>query len=184
MVAVSEARVMSQSRANSVCAMLGPLIAAMVGMSMAKTKFSRTLYRHFPTRESLLEALLGDGFDALTSRAAELSAATDPGQALAEWIRELAQAVARYDGLPASVATALHDPDSTLHASCARLGAAASRLLAHAQRAGHVRDDLRTDELLTMVSAMAWAAGQTAQVDEDANRYMDLLIEGLATRPA
>jgi hypothetical protein len=40
MVAVSAARVMSQSRVNSVCAMAGPLMAAMVGMSIAKTKFS------------------------------------------------------------------------------------------------------------------------------------------------
>lgn len=43
MVAVSAARVMSQSRANSVCAMLGPLIAAIVGMSIPKTKFSSSL---------------------------------------------------------------------------------------------------------------------------------------------
>jgi AcrR family transcriptional regulator len=157
-------------------------VARRAGVSIA------TLYRHFPTRETLLEALLGDGFDALTSRAAELSAATDPGQALAQWIRELALAVARYDGLPSAVATAMHDPDSTLHASCVRFSAAASQLLAHAQRAGHIRDDLRTDELLTMVSAVAWAAGraagQAAPTGEDANRYVDLLVEGMATRPA
>jgi AcrR family transcriptional regulator len=143
-----------------------------------------TLYRHFPTREALLEALLGDGFDTLRDQAAHLFTGSDPGEALLTWLGQLAVGSTRYDGLPASVLGALHDPDSRLHASCEGLRVAAAELLGRAQRSGHVRPDLTTDELLATVSAMAWAAKQTPQPAELTERYLRLLLEGLIARPA
>jgi AcrR family transcriptional regulator len=151
-------------------------VARRAGVSIA------TLYRHFPTRQALLEALLGDAFDTLRGRAGELLAAPDPGQALVTWIKELARAAARYDGVPASIMDALNDPGSALHASCAGLGAAASDLLARAQRSGQLRADLTPGELLATVGAMAWAARQAPLADEAGDRFLDLLIEGLAAR--
>lgn len=154
-------------------------VARRAGVSIA------TLYRHFPTREALLEALLSDAFEALVSRAGELVAVGDPGQAFTAWIRELTEGVARYDGLPAAVATALHDPDSTLHASCTRLGATTADLLTRAQRSGAIREDLQAGEVLSLVSAVAWAARQTGPADRPEgapDRHLDLLIEGLATQ--
>jgi AcrR family transcriptional regulator len=152
-------------------------VARRAGVSIA------TLYRHFPTREALLETLLRQGFDTLRAQAADLIASPDPGQALVTWIRELAVASARYDGLPASVVGALHDPDSTLHTSCVGLRAAAGDLLARAQDSGHIRADLDADQLLAAVNAMAWAARQTARTPEAGHRFLSLLVEGLAARP-
>jgi AcrR family transcriptional regulator len=145
-------------------------VARRAGVSIA------TLYRHFPTREALLEALLRQGFDALRARAVDLLRAADPGQAVIEWAGELAVAASRYEGLPASVMGALNDQGSSLHASCAGLRAAASDLLARAQRSGQIRADLETDELLATVYAMAWAA-RTSGTEE---RFLTLLVEGLA----
>jgi AcrR family transcriptional regulator len=142
-----------------------------------------TLYRHFPTREALLEALLGHGFDTLRGRAAALLSDPDPGAALIGWARELAEATGRYDGLPASVLGALHDPGSRLHASCQGLRAAAGDLLARAQRAGAIRPDLDADELLAVVGAVAWAARQLPPAADPAGRFLALLVEGLAARP-
>jgi AcrR family transcriptional regulator len=147
-------------------------VARRAGVSIA------TLYRHFPTREALLEALLRQGFDTLRARAVDLLRAADPGHAVIEWASELAAAASRYEGLPASVMGALNDQNSSLHASCAGLRAAASDLLARAQRSGHIRGDLETDELLATVYAMAWAA-RTSGTEE---RFLTLLVEGLATR--
>jgi AcrR family transcriptional regulator len=144
-------------------------VARRAGVSIA------TLYRHFPTRDALLEALLRQGFDTLRARAVDLLRASDPGQAIIEWAGELAAASSRYEGLPASVMSALNDHDSSLHASCAGLRAAASDLLARAQRSGQIRADLETDELLATVYAMAWAA-RTGGTQE---RFLTLLIEGL-----
>jgi AcrR family transcriptional regulator len=145
-------------------------VARRAGVSIA------TLYRHFPTREALLETLLRQGFDTLRTRAIDLLRAPDPGQAIIEWARELAAAASRYEGLPASVMSALNDQGSSLHAACAGLRTAASDLLARAQRSGQIRADLGTDELLTAVYAMAWAA-RTSGTEE---RFIALLIEGLA----
>jgi AcrR family transcriptional regulator len=153
-------------------------VARRAGVSIA------TLYRHFPTREALLEALLRHGFDTLHARADDLLAASDPGQALVSWIRELAVASVRYDGLPASVMAALRNPGSTLHSSCAGLRASAGDLLARAQRSGQVRADLETDELLAAVYAMAWAARQAATAAGAGDRFLELLVEGLAARPS
>jgi AcrR family transcriptional regulator len=151
-------------------------VARRAGVSIA------TLYRHFPTREALLEALLRHGFDVLRARAADLLAAPDSGQALATWMRELAAASARYEGLPASVMAALHDPASTLHASCAGLRASAADLLSRAQQSGQVRADLDADELIATVYAMAWAARQAPSAASAGDRFLQLLVEGLAAR--
>jgi AcrR family transcriptional regulator len=152
-------------------------VARRAGVSIA------TLYRHFPTREALLEALLRHGFDSLRAQAADLLTAPDPGQALAVWIGELAAASARYDGVPASVMGALRDPGSTLHASCVGLRAAAGDLLARAQRSGQIRADLDPGELLASAYAMAWASRQAPRPGDAGERFLALLVEGLATRP-
>jgi AcrR family transcriptional regulator len=141
-----------------------------------------TLYRHFPTREALLEALLGQGFEVLRAEAAELLDAPDPVNALATWLRRFGLASTRYEGLPGSVMAALHDPGSRLHASCEGLRTAATGLLARAQRAGQVRRDLTAGELLATANAMAWAARQATGSAELSDRYLTLLMEGLLAR--
>jgi AcrR family transcriptional regulator len=152
-------------------------VARRAGVSIA------TLYRHFPTREALLEALLRQTFDTLRARATEMLTAADPGRALVLWSEELASSATRYDGLPASVLSALHHPGSSLHASCIGLRTAAGDLLARAQQAGHIRADLDSDELIATVYAMAWAARQAGRTGAG-ERLLTLLVEGLATRSA
>lgn len=150
-------------------------VARRAGVSIA------TLYRHFPTRGALLEALLRQGFDTLRARADELLADPDPGHALVTWIGELATASTRYEGLPASVLKALHDTGSTLHSSCDGLRAGARELLARAQASGHIRADLDPGELIATVYAMAWASRQAGRV-ATGDRLLTLLVEGLAAR--
>jgi AcrR family transcriptional regulator len=142
-----------------------------------------TLYRHFPTREALLEAVLRQGFDTLRGRAAELLAAPEPGAALVTWLGELAAGATRYDGLPAEVIGALHDPGSRLHASCQGLRDAAAALLARAQGAGQIRPDLDAGELIALAGAVAWAAGQGPRPAAAARRYLSVLVNGLAAGP-
>ncbi|WP_211240800.1 TetR/AcrR family transcriptional regulator [Hamadaea tsunoensis] len=137
-----------------------------------------TLYRHFPTREALLEALLGENFEALRADAVQRLAAPDPGAELTAWLRAFGTASAQYAGLPASVMEALHDPQSPLHASCKGLRVAADDLLQRAQEAGRVRADLTAGELMAAANAMAWVARQTPGTTD---RYLTLLLEGVLT---
>ena len=58
-----------------------------------------TLYRHFPTREALLEALLRTGFDDLSARAGKLESSSAPDQALVTWLREVVSSANQYRGV-------------------------------------------------------------------------------------
>ena len=78
-----------------------------------------TLYRHFPTRDALLDSLLGRHFDALAAQAADLAAAHPPREALTTWLRAFAAQAAAYQDLSAALMDTINDETSPLHASCA-----------------------------------------------------------------
>ena len=140
-----------------------------------------TLYRHFPTREALLEAMLGDDFDRLRARAEEL-AEGPPRAGLLTWLRELAAGQRAVKGLPDSVMAALRDEDSGLHASCQAMRDAGGRLLRKAQDAGDVRTDLTPGEMLALVAGAAWASGYAADPDAMLERLVGLATEGIGAR--
>ncbi|GLY07920.1 MULTISPECIES: TetR/AcrR family transcriptional regulator [Actinoplanes] len=119
-----------------------------------------TLYRHFPTREALLEALLRTGFDALTAKAADLEAASAPGEALRVWLRDFIANATTYRGVTTVMMAAIEDPDSALHASCVAMRAAGARLLARAQADGAARADIDGTDVYALAGSLAWIADQ------------------------
>lgn len=139
-----------------------------------------TLYRHFPTRDALVEAVVGEQFDALTARAGELHAAADPLAALREWLRAFIGALGRYRGLTAAVLSTLQDETSELHASCEAMRRAGATLLAQAQGAGQARPDVDAVELFALAAGVAWADEQFRAADRGrVERLLDLLMEGV-----
>src|SRR5580704_5184730 len=119
-----------------------------------------TLFRHFPTREALFEALLRTNADALTQQAAELETSGPPDEALVSWFREAVAFTHTYSGVCALMASAHADPDSALHASSTALHAAGARLLLRAQAKGTARADMNGDDLFALMSALGWLFGQ------------------------
>jgi AcrR family transcriptional regulator len=119
-----------------------------------------TMYRHFPTREALLEALLRTGFDELTARADELETSSAPGDALLSWLRETVAAAHNYSGVTAPMMAAIEDPNSALHVSCVMMRAAGGRLLARAQADGLARTDIDGADLFALIGALTWLADQ------------------------
>jgi AcrR family transcriptional regulator len=115
-----------------------------------------TLFRHFPTREALFEALLRTNLDALTQRAGELEASTSPDEALLSWFREWVVFALSYRGVVAMMAAAHTNPDSALYASCAAVHSASGRLLLRAQVDGTARTDMNGDDLFGLMSALGW----------------------------
>ncbi|MEW2512796.1 helix-turn-helix domain-containing protein [Streptomyces sp. NPDC046870] len=141
-----------------------------------------TLYRHFPTREALLEALLNSNFDALRARADVLLAAPDSGEALLTWLGELAAGSATYQGLPESIMNALADETSGLHASCAGMRSAGGQLLKRAQQDGSVRSDVTVSEVIALVLGLAWAAERSVESSDLIARLLTTAMFGLADR--
>ncbi|MFJ7072195.1 TetR/AcrR family transcriptional regulator [Streptomyces sp. NPDC098781] len=119
-----------------------------------------TLLRHFPTRESLLEALLHTSFDELTAKARELGTSDSPEDALVSWLRDCTAWTTEYRGVTVLMAAAIDDTESALHASCVALRSAGARLLARAQEAGAARSDIDGDDLFAMVAMLAWLGDQ------------------------
>ncbi len=119
-----------------------------------------TLYRHFPTREALLEALLSESFDALAVQAAELETSSSPEDALVTWFRDCVAGAHAYRGVTTAMMAAIEDSDSELHASCVGMRAAGTRLLIRAQAAGRARSDLDGTDLFALVGALAWLNDQ------------------------
>src|ERR1700742_3712044 len=85
-----------------------------------------TLYRHFPTREALFEAVYRREVDELAALAESMDAS--PTEALRLWIRKNVEFVATKKGMAAALAPAAHNKDLTAY-SFARLSAAAGLLI-------------------------------------------------------
>jgi len=138
-----------------------------------------TLYRHFPTREALIEACLSHGLDALSSQAEDLLDSDLAGEALDAWLFAFIAGSTRYQGLPGSLMAAMRDPASELHHSCQAMRTAAGRLLARAQQAGQVRGDLTIDELLALTAGIAWVGHQAPESAELTSRLFGLVRVGI-----
>lgn len=121
-----------------------------------------TLYRHFPTREALFDALLRDSFDTLKNHADVLASAEAPDRALVSWLRDLVACANDYRGIIALMVAAIEDPNSALHASCGMMKASGTQLLVRAQKDGLARTDIDGADLFALVGALAWLGDQPA----------------------
>lgn len=138
-----------------------------------------TLYRHFPTRQALLEAVFQDGMETLAVEARRLMASDPPGPALDRWLRLNMERATTYRGLAASVMVTLLDEGSDLYVACRDMRAAGSALVARAQEAGALRRDVELSDLLMLVHGIAWASQQSRRLDDRADRLLTLAMDGL-----
>jgi AcrR family transcriptional regulator len=136
-----------------------------------------TLYRHFPTREDLIAAIIGEGIRRLNARAAELSETKPAGEALEEWLGYIASRIGPYNGLPAAMDDAIAMDGSPLGALCADLMDAGDRLLTRAQADGAIRPDVKFPDIFTAVAAISAIA--TRSGPDTSTRILNVYIDGL-----
>src|SRR5450755_3726444 len=135
-----------------------------------------TLYRHFPTRQALLEAL--------ARRASELLAADSPGAALAEWLAALAAFGSTKRSMNAAL-LAMLGKDSELFSSCgAMLRDSTTALLTRAQEAGVARTDIVGADVLRLMHGLTLAAHGAPGDAGQAGRMLSLVVAGLLTDSA
>jgi AcrR family transcriptional regulator len=141
-----------------------------------------TLYRHFPTREALLEALLRTRFDAQAAAAEELLEHPSPIEGLKTWALRMAEASTVYRGLTETLADALADESSQLYQSCHAVRDGARRLVERAREAGELRPDATVLEVLLLIHSAAWSAEHAPGGGPSLNRLVDLVFQGLRAR--
>ncbi|GAB2962718.1 TetR/AcrR family transcriptional regulator [Streptomyces pseudoechinosporeus] len=144
---------------------------------------SGTLYRHFSSRQALLEAVYVDGIEEIATRADELAAELPPGEALLEWLNVLGEGMIRVCGIKVLLGSAVTDGDSAVATACGNsVRAAAGRLVEAAQREGTLRADVSPLEVLRLVHGVATAAELADAEGTYLRRYLSLLTEGLRAK--
>ncbi|HUY52208.1 MAG TPA: TetR/AcrR family transcriptional regulator [Streptosporangiaceae bacterium] len=142
-----------------------------------------TLYRHFPTRQALLEAVYRDQVEALCAYARELPGTRPPADALASWLRALVAFGATKRNLTISMMSTL-DKSSEVVTSCSSLvREAAGSLLARAQQSGEIRPDVDATDLLKLSHAISVASDYPTTHPDQAERLLALMLDGLRAGP-
>jgi AcrR family transcriptional regulator len=141
-----------------------------------------TLYRHFPTREALFEAVYRREVEQLGELSEQLKSEPEPVEALRRWLRSNVEFVATKKGMSAALALAAHGKSSELIAfSFERLTKAVGALLDRAVAAGEIRADVSPEDLLRALIGMCYLHDQPGW-QQSVIRLLDVFIDGLRVR--
>jgi AcrR family transcriptional regulator len=164
-----------------------------------------TLYRHFPTRGALVEALIREESAALCRRGEELADSPDPVAALATWLRAYVDHATRYRGLAESLRAAAAadgdrdgdaatgdsggdhgdhgaDPVDPLADCVSRVQAVGDRLVDRAHAAGRMRADVTSADAFDLAAAVAWISEQGPRDARQRERLLSLVLEVITAR--
>jgi AcrR family transcriptional regulator len=137
-----------------------------------------TLYRHFPTRESLFEAVYRREVEHLSELAEQLKNAKDPVEALRRWLRSNVEFVATKKGMAAALALTFQSSSELAAFSMERLTKAVGSLLERAVKAGEMRPDISPEDLLRALVGMCYMHDQPGW-QPTALRLLDVFVDGL-----
>jgi AcrR family transcriptional regulator len=140
-----------------------------------------TLYRHFPTRQSLFEAVYRREVDQLAALAEQLAREAPPVDALRQWLRANVQLVATKKGMLAALALAAHGPSELYAYSFERLTKAVGVLLDRAVAAGEIRADMTAEDLLRAFISLCYSSDQPGW-RSTVMRLVDVFVDGLAVK--
>jgi AcrR family transcriptional regulator len=141
-----------------------------------------TLYRHFPTREALFEAVYRREVEQLVELAGDLKAAAGPAEALRHWMRANVEFIATKKGMVAALALAAHGSPELVAYSLDRLARAAGDLLRRAAEAGEIRADIGPEDLLRALVGLCYAQDRPGW-QAGVLRLVDVFVDGLRRWP-
>jgi len=140
-----------------------------------------TLYRHFPTREALYDAVYRREVEQLAELAEQLKNDAKPVDALRRWLRSNVEFVATKKGMAAALALAAHG-SSELHAyTFDRLTKSVGALLERAVAAGEIRPDISPEDMLRALVGMCYMPDQPGW-QSTVLRLLDVFVDGLAAK--
>jgi len=152
-------------------------ISRRAGVGMA------TLYRNFPGRQELLEALYADEVDAVC-QAAEIIGGATPRAALVAWLHRFSAFTASKRHIAAELLKQTDRGNPLFKNNRTRVITAGRPLLAAAQDAGEVRDDLTLEQILDMIVAIATIHGDSGYTEPILQAALDGLRPPAEAKPA
>lgn len=151
-------------------------VARLAGVGIA------TVFRHFPTKAALLQAVLVRRFDRLRERAEALLNVADPGSAFFGFFAEMVADAATKIAIAEALLEAGGDADGEVARASNGLRQAVGILLRRAQQAGAVRDDVELPEVYALLVGTSRAAAHAHLDNEVTARMLAIVFDGL--RPA
>jgi AcrR family transcriptional regulator len=143
-----------------------------------------TLYRHFPTRNLLLDAVFQDSIEVLCNEAEARCESLSPTDAFVGWLHAALEHAMTYQSLAAALMIA--DLDETAkqrgcgeQSACAVMRANAELQVTRAQEAGVIRCDVNVEDIVRLVNAIAITTEDAPDGDAAAERMFTLMVDGL-----
>jgi AcrR family transcriptional regulator len=139
-----------------------------------------TLYRHFPKRENLLDAIMQSWVDRVTE-ASEKALAYEGAdrELLLRWFEEYVALISLHKGGPAKITSAMGDPTSPILTKCQVLTSANDRVIGQLREDGVLRDGVDTVQVCRLVGGIATVADQ-GDLDAAAVRpLLEVVADGL-----
>jgi AcrR family transcriptional regulator len=140
-----------------------------------------TLYRHFPTREALFEAVYRHEVQQLADLAERLKKRTRPIEALRQLMHSIVKFVATKKGITTALALAVAKDSDLVSSSSERLTRAIGLLLEQAIAAGEIRNDVSAEDLLRATVGMSYTHDQPGW-QNNVLRLVDIFVDGLRHR--
>jgi len=141
-----------------------------------------TLYRHFPTREALVEAVYRKELAALCASAADLLAALPPERALRAWMDRFADYVAAKREMAEAIRAVLAAGTISISQARGEMTVAVLSILEAGVADGTLRDDVRPDDVVAMIVG-CFSATSAAGGREQLERMFDLLMAAVRRPP-
>jgi AcrR family transcriptional regulator len=137
-----------------------------------------TLYRHFPTREHLVEVVYRHEVEALRAAADDLASRHAPDIALAEWMQRFVDYIAAKRGMANSLRILLTTNSELFAEASGMIPLALRRLIDAAIADGSIRSDIETSDVLLALSGI-YGAPDTPDWRDRSRRLVSLLMDGL-----
>jgi AcrR family transcriptional regulator len=141
-----------------------------------------TLYRHFPTRESLVEAVYQDQVKRLTLGARELLEQVPPAEAMRRWMDLFGDWLATKHGMLDTLLAMIESGEIALAHTRTELLGVITTILEAGRAAGDLRADITAEDIAASLIGILTVAGKPEQ-HAQAKRLLDLLMDGLRPRP-
>ncbi|MFK0333490.1 TetR/AcrR family transcriptional regulator [Rhizobium sp. NPDC090275] len=137
-----------------------------------------TLYRHFPTREHLVEVVYRRELELLASAAAELMAEKEPDVALEEWMHRFVSYMAAKRGMANSLKLLFTSNSALFNEGSQLLQTAFGQLLDNAAATGAIKDDIASADVLNALFGI-YSIPDGPEWHERAHRIVRLVMDGL-----
>lgn len=137
-----------------------------------------TLYRHFPTRDQLVLAVIDEGLTDIHRLGVALLEEHDPMLALRMWLDAYIEQGSMFDGLARTLANPPTEPTDG-PSTCGLARSAGAALVARAVDGGHARADVAIEDILDIAAAIAWIGGQPERDAAQRDRLLNVVIDGL-----